>query len=38
MDKQAPMFYLKNYNFGKKDEEDSWDDDDDWGDDLLVCE
>ena len=35
-EKSPPLFYIKNYNWGKDDEEDSWDDDDDWGSDLLV--
>ena len=26
-DNMPPLFYIKNYNFGKKDEEDSWGDD-----------
>ena len=35
-DKSPPLFYIKNYNWGKSAEEDSWDDDDDWGSDLLA--
>lgn len=35
-EKSPPLFYIKNYNWGKDDEEDSWDDDDDWGSDLLA--
>ena len=26
-DNMPPLFYIKNYNFGKKDEEDSWGED-----------
>lgn len=37
VDKEPPLFYVKNYKFGSVEEdEDSWDDDDDWGEDLLA--
>ena len=36
-DKEPPLFYVKNYQFGRAgQDEDSWDDDDDWGEDLLA--
>ncbi len=36
-DKEPPIFYVKNYQFGSAEQdEDSWDDDDDWGGDLLA--
>lgn len=36
-DNEPPLFYIKNYKFGKKEEDDSWgDDDDDWGSDLMA--